>query len=241
MEIVTSKPHDRLFKEMFSRREVVISYIENFIPKKIVSNMDLSTLEISKDSFISKDLKELYSDILYKTYMKDGSDVYVYLLFEHKSYVDKFIPFQLLKSMIAVWEFELKRLREEKKSLQKAFVPILPIALYHGEKKWSVNKDFQSLFLNLNEDLKDYLPNFNYLLLDSNSEVNIEEVKLNLILRIFLVGIKIAHSSSNSEEVISNTFALLEELSDKNMQVYLLEVMIRYFVVVTKEKEETKI
>jgi predicted transposase/invertase (TIGR01784 family) len=78
-------PHDKMIKEVLSNRETAATIFQNNLPDKVLGLMDLSTLEICKDSFIEKELSDYYSDMLYKV-MLSGTPGYLYILFEHKSY-----------------------------------------------------------------------------------------------------------------------------------------------------------
>ncbi len=43
-------PHDRFFKETFSRAEVALDFVHNYIPPEIAALLEPVTLEISKDT-----------------------------------------------------------------------------------------------------------------------------------------------------------------------------------------------
>jgi predicted transposase YdaD len=88
-------PHDKVFKKTYSDRENACSFLTHYLPDKVLKLVDLNTLEISKDSFIEKDLADYYSDILYKVDLTDGSRGFIYVLFEHKSYHDRFVHLQI--------------------------------------------------------------------------------------------------------------------------------------------------
>ena len=75
-------PHDKLFKEIWSNLDNTRSFLKHFLPDKVLQVMDLSSLEICKDSFVEKELSDYYSDMLYKV-MLSGNPGYVYVLFEH--------------------------------------------------------------------------------------------------------------------------------------------------------------
>ena len=49
-------PHDTLFRETWSNLENARSFLQSYLKKQVVGLMDLQTLEVSKDSFIEKDL-----------------------------------------------------------------------------------------------------------------------------------------------------------------------------------------
>ena len=59
-----ANPHDRFFKEVLSRQEVARDFIIHYLPSDLVGLLDLQSLEIRKDSFIARELKEYFSDIL---------------------------------------------------------------------------------------------------------------------------------------------------------------------------------
>jgi len=92
-----SHPHDKFFKELFSRPGTAEDFLRNYIPEHIAGILDTETFELVKDSFVDRSLREHFSDILGRVKLKDGTDVYVYVLMEHKSYPDRLTAFQLLR------------------------------------------------------------------------------------------------------------------------------------------------
>ncbi|MDZ7664871.1 MAG: Rpn family recombination-promoting nuclease/putative transposase [Desulfotignum sp.] len=45
--------------------------------------------------------------------LKDGSQGFIYVLFEHKSYYDRFVHLQLLEYMVKIWRLYIKQQEEE--------------------------------------------------------------------------------------------------------------------------------
>ena len=82
-----TNPHDSFFRETFSRKEIAVDFLGNYLPEKIRQQMDLSSLVLCKDSFIDKELRQHFSDILYSV-EHTGGKLHLYLLFEHKSSTD---------------------------------------------------------------------------------------------------------------------------------------------------------
>jgi predicted transposase YdaD len=70
-------PHDKLFQETWSNLEKAGSFLEHCMPGQVLRLMDLSGLEIVKDSLIEKDLSDYYSDMLYKVMLKGGARIRV--------------------------------------------------------------------------------------------------------------------------------------------------------------------
>ncbi len=63
-------PHDKLFRDTWSVKSVVAGFLQNNLPEDVLKLADLSSLEICKDSFIEKELKDFFSDLLYKISLK---------------------------------------------------------------------------------------------------------------------------------------------------------------------------
>ncbi len=119
-------PHDSFFKEMFTKKEVARDHLLNFLPAEVLSHLDLGTLVTTKDTFVDPELKEHYSDLLYKVSRKDASEVFVYILFEHKSHPESMVALQLLRYMVNIWKSLPKQITIKKLPV------IIPLVFYHG-------------------------------------------------------------------------------------------------------------
>ena len=74
-----SNPHNKFFKEVFSRREVAVDFFRNYLPNDVFSCLDEESIYLRKDSFVDKELRTYFSDLLYQASLKDGTDSYVYV------------------------------------------------------------------------------------------------------------------------------------------------------------------
>src|SRR5215813_2862601 len=101
-----TNPHDRFFKELLARPETATDFLVNYLPPEIVALLDLSVPELAKDSFIDEELRQHFSDLLYRVKLRSGDDAFVYILFEHKSTPDGWTAFQLLRYEVRIWETE---------------------------------------------------------------------------------------------------------------------------------------
>ena len=77
-------PHNNLFEKVMELKEAVQALMLHFVPKKILVEFDLSSLRQEPKSFITEELANLYSDIIYSCNWK-GKTTYLSFLFEHKS------------------------------------------------------------------------------------------------------------------------------------------------------------
>ena len=133
-----SNPHDHFFKDLFGRPEIAAEFLATYLPPEIVAELDLASPEPVKDSFVDEDLRESFSDMLYRAKRKRGGEAYVYILFEHKSWPDKWVGFQLLQSLTQIW----KKLKDVG---VKSLSPVFPIVFYQGIESWNAGDDLSAL------------------------------------------------------------------------------------------------
>ena len=156
-----SNPNDKFAKETFSRPKLAKTFLANCLPPTLAECLDLEHLEVLKDSFVDSDLKEFFSDLLYRVPLRGGATGFVYVLLEHKSAPDRWVAFQLLCYMVKIWEPLAKTSRGKK------LPPIIPIVFYQGRPRWRIPHNFAALIETHNEDsLGKYIPDFEYQLYD---------------------------------------------------------------------------
>ncbi len=212
-------PHDKFFKEVLSRQEVARDFILHYLPSDIVGLFDIESLEIRKDSFIDKELKEHFSDILYCVDTKGGGSSYVYVLFEHKSYPERLISLHLLRYMARIWEQAVKR------GETSPLPTIIPVVVYHGRSKWKVGLEFQDLF-DLPEELRGFLPGFRYLLCDL-TQYSDEEIRGAVTLKAAFLLMKHIFSEDLVDR-LPGILELLRDLLNKRSGLEYLETVLRY-------------
>jgi len=151
-------PHDHFIKKILSSKENIISFFQNYLPEDLTKLICLESIEGIKDTFIDAKLRNSQSDLLFQLNIKD-QPVYLYLLFEHKSEPEVMTPLQLLKYKVRIWEKEKKNHPGLKK-----LTPVIGYVFYHGTREWKLGTSFQELYGSMDESLKKYLLNFEYIL-----------------------------------------------------------------------------
>ena len=215
-------PHDKFFKGMFSRKDEARDFFVNYLPKEILKLLDLERIEIVKDSFIETELKEYFSDILYKVYLT-GSPAYLYMLFEHKSYPDRLTVLQLLEYMVKIWRLHLNQ-----NPMGEGLPIIIPLVVYHGSEVWRYGTKLSGLLSGPVESLADYIPDFQFLLYDL-TRYRDDDIKGMIVSRVGLLVMKHIFSD-NLPEVLVRVMELLAELSDKKRALDYVETIIRYVI-----------
>ena len=218
-----SNPHDSFFKTVMDQKKVAIDFFTNYLPANILKLIDIHTLEIKKDSFVEKELKKFYSDILYGVSCKKGK-AYLYLLFEHQSTVDKLTAFRLLRYIVKIWELNLNQ-----HPALKTLPPIIPLVLYHGKKKWNVGERLSDIISGDKEKLSLYLPDFTYLLYDF-SPYSDRKIKGNIMVRVCLHLFRHIFDEDLPNH-LKEIFPLLRELlTEDRTALEFIELALRYIV-----------
>jgi predicted transposase/invertase (TIGR01784 family) len=134
-----SLSHDPFFRKILSNKQEAIDFLLASLPEIISRLLVLERLEFIQESFIGNKQEESRTDLLLKIPLKDSdSSVYIYLLFEHKSYYERKIYVQLLDYLAKIYSRQL----ENENSLNV----VLPFVFYHGEKGWDLGTEFLDTF-----------------------------------------------------------------------------------------------
>lgn len=208
-----------IFAATFARRDVAAEFARHYLPPNIVETLDLETLQPVKDSFVDDELRDHFTDLLYETRLQDDTLAYVYLLFEHKSYSEPWIAFQLLRYMVRIWEYVLEQRQVT------ILPPIIPLVIYHGEERWQVDLRFHKL-VTACPPLADYVPDFRYELYDLSTYSDEELVgAVNLQVVMFLLK----HIFDKDwHSVLPRIMRLLKELARAESGLAYVERALRY-------------
>ncbi|MFS2221304.1 Rpn family recombination-promoting nuclease/putative transposase [Pantoea sp. B65] len=122
---MTPTPHDALFKQFLTQADTARDFLQIHLPAKLLQYCQLDTLQLASGSFIEKDLRALYSDVLYSL-RTDSGDGYIYCLIEHQSSPDKHMALRLMRYSLAAMQRHLDQGHNR--------IPlVIPILFYHGQ------------------------------------------------------------------------------------------------------------
>lgn len=214
------RPHDRLFRGVFSDPEEAESFLRAHLPPALVERLDWSTLALTETSFVDDVLAESESDLLYTVQMRaTGEPLYLYLLFEHQSKPDKWMRFRLLKYMCRIWDESFKEHPD-----QALLRPIVPLVFYQGESRWRYSTEFADLFA---EDAQgyDFLPRFTHFLIDQ-SGMSVDQAQGGLKAQVAQLLMMAAYRKS-LREALALAARLLAQVAQTGGLNY-LEVFVVY-------------
>ena len=154
--------HDHSYKLLFSHRDMVEDLLKGFVREDWVQQLEFSTLERVSGHYVSDDLREREDDIIWR--VRWGEQwLYVYLLLESQSSVDRFMAVRVMTYLGLLYQDLIAR-----RQLTEAgcLPPVLPVVLYNGKPRWTSAVDIADLVETVPGGLERYRPRLRYLLLD---------------------------------------------------------------------------
>ncbi|WP_374755983.1 Rpn family recombination-promoting nuclease/putative transposase [Fibrisoma montanum] len=96
-------PHDKFFKETFSRPTILTDFLQAYLPIEISEAINTSSLRREADSHTDEALSEHFANLVFSaTYCT--VPIKTTLLFEHKSYPESYVHFQLNQYLLNIWQ-----------------------------------------------------------------------------------------------------------------------------------------
>lgn len=238
-----NQPHDKYFRATFGEVDFTKDFLSNYLPKELVSITDMDTLQPQPTSYISNELKEQFTDLLFRVNISN-KEAYIYFLFEHKSYRDRMVIFQVLKYMIAVWESKIKEdlyARKEDNIIDTGDIEIplvIPLVVYHDKYKWNIKRTLGDMIPNYNnlpDSIKRYIPNFEYML--SDLSYSDDEIDLDKDHSIVIRTLNQARYASKDEilDIFTEAITVFTNNKDEDMVGYYIIESMTYILSVRED------
>jgi predicted transposase YdaD len=137
-----SGPHDLLVRYTLSHPEHAAAELRAALPAYVAAQVDWSTLEREPGSVVDLELRETETDLLFSARLRGGQPVLLYVLVEHQSSVDRWMPLRMLRYVVR----QLEQWRQQHPDSQRLPL-VIPLVLYHGpEGAWSAPRCVEELF-----------------------------------------------------------------------------------------------
>jgi len=234
-------PHAMFFENVFSQLDIAANFIENYLPKNIVTLCDFKSLELSRKSFVSKHLKSTQSDALFKIKTIDSKTLLIYILIEHKSYIDRWVLFQVLGYILQIGERErmmnkvkrkrkrhqnLKSKRPENEGIETEYLtPVIPIIVYHGQKQWDIPKHLYDIY-QYHDHYKYFIPDFDCQVINLTNYHDDQIIGM-IFLRVALLMMKY-YFRDDLDEQFPKILSLLRDIIHQQTTLEFLELILRY-------------
>ena len=134
--------HDHIFKQIMSHVEYVIEILRRLLPSDMHEHLRSDRLTMMSSEFTGHGTSR-HADVIYRLQLDEAGLVYLYFIFEHKSYPDKGLRKQLLWYLLNVLE-------KYDPDLQ-----VVVVVLYHGSRPWPQSQHgIEGLMLPFDEELE---------------------------------------------------------------------------------------
>nr|WP_172686769.1 Rpn family recombination-promoting nuclease/putative transposase [Rickettsia endosymbiont of Ixodes pacificus]AKS10323.1 putative transposase [Rickettsia endosymbiont of Ixodes pacificus] len=225
--------HDELFKKVMSEPVAAREFLEHYLPTSFKNKINLNSVKIEKESFVTEDLRKRLSDVVYSVSLKndnikdnttdnvDNDKAYVYVLM-HQSSSDYWIAFRLWQYMLLLCERrkDANKNNNIKQEKDNKLPLICPIVVYANDKPYNAPRSFWELF----EDSKTAkgLMSDEYLLVDlqKQSDDEIEKKQHLGMMEYMLKHIK-ARDILNLWQSLLEKFESSIEVDKKNGFIYI--------------------
>ena len=201
-----TQPHDKLFKGLLDQPGTAGALLRERLPPDIACLLNDDPPELIDGEFIDEALQGSQSDRLFKAMLKDGGEVFLYVLIDHKSTPEPGIILQLLGYMLRIWLRHAGGKAETLRSLPA----ILPMVVYHGASEWKVSLSLRDT-IKAPEAMKATQPDLRYVLVDLGPIPN-EQLSAYPPLRAGLLALKYSHQDGNTEAVLVQAFTDARDL-----------------------------
>ena len=123
-----SNPHDLLFRALIESPSRGAELLRSHLPDKVLDLIADRPFERLPESFIDANLRMHLSDGLFRTETSEGEEAYLYVLMEHKPAHDPWIPLQVARYVLCVWEWHSRQ------SFARPGVlpPVILVLIFHG-------------------------------------------------------------------------------------------------------------
>jgi predicted transposase/invertase (TIGR01784 family) len=134
-----SKPHDTLFRFVFSQPEHARGLLAGLAPPGLRDRIAWSTLRHLPGTFVAPELDQRHADVLFEAEVA-GCPALLYLLLEHQSEPDPLMPLRVLGYVMRIAERHMREHPEARR------VPlVLPIVVHHGERGWTAPRTYDAI------------------------------------------------------------------------------------------------
>ena len=131
-DAAAGQPHDALFRQIFGDSVHAAAVLRSIVPQRVAAHIDWDVpLVPTHASMVSKHAKQRHGDLLFKARLIDGRDAFLWVIFEHQSRVQRWMPLRLsgmVQHFLDDWH---------RRNPGSHYLPaVLSVVLHHGPTPW---------------------------------------------------------------------------------------------------------
>ena len=157
---------DSLYHRLFSIPCMVEMLVREFVPQTLAAGLDFSRLQRVNAKFHTgrESARRREGDVIWRLPTREGSDIYLYLLFEFQSRIDWWMAVRAQIYQGLLWQ---QVIDERKLKTGERLPPLLLLVLYKGLMRWKAPTQIRKLIaLSRDSALWPWQPQVRYYLLD---------------------------------------------------------------------------
>jgi len=152
--------YDAGYRSLFSHPEIVRDLLAGFIDEPWVRELDFATLERMNATYVTHGLRKREGDVVWRVRHR-GHWLYVYVLLEFQSQVDRYMAVRLLTYVGLLYQDLIRGGGLHGERLPAVF----PVVLYNGAQPWTAPVDLHRQITQV-AGLARYQPRLRYHLFD---------------------------------------------------------------------------
>ena len=204
--------HDPAYKLLFSRPRMVRDLLDGFAARGWSGALDFDTLDPLPASFVSEDLQQRHSDLVWRIRFRDDRWLYLVLLLEFQATVDPAMALRMLTYTALLYQrLDADGVLRD----HRALPPVLPVVLYNGRRPWTASVEMTDLVAVGSDLLAPYQPSQRYYLLDGARVADADLPADNLVSA--LIDLEKARDAARLREVLRALSDLLRAHGDDHL------------------------
>ena len=204
--------HDPTYKLLFSRPRMFRDLLDGFAARGWSDAIDFDTLAPLPASFVSEDLQQRHSDLVWRIRFRDDRWLYLVLLLEFQATVDPAMALRMLTYTALLYQrLDADGVLRD----HRALPPVLPVVLYNGRRPWTASVELTDLVAVGSDLLAPYQPSQRYYLLDGARVADAELPAGNLVSA--LIALERTRDAARLREALQALGELLQAQGDDHL------------------------
>ena len=192
---------------------MVRDLLSGFAARDWSAELDLGSLTPLPASYVSHDLRQRHGDLVWRLRFRDDRWLYVVLLLEFQSAVDRSMAVRMLTYTALLYQ---KLIAEGVLRERSVLRPVLPVVIYNGRRPWTVPVDVAELIASgRGGSLARYQPSQRYFLLDEGRIGGADLPSGNLVSA--LIALETTRDRARAPALLQALIDLLRKQDDEDL------------------------
>ena len=188
------KAQDNSVKMILGEPELLVEFLQKFIPIDILKDITPDDIEDVTDRFVSLIAEQKDGDTVKRINLKGDKPLFVITIIEHESAVNFRAPFKLLFYIAMILDDYEKEANRQTEGVSRTkdfkYPPVLPIIFYDGPGEWTAARSLLDR-TELSDIFEKYIPKFEYELVSLNQYSVADLAGFGNLLSLFMIISKI--------------------------------------------------